>query len=380
MNGSSIITPSIKYDMPTSWRHGRGMASQTGEILAQLGCKRTLVLTDRFLFSSGIIEPVIHSLEKKSISHTICDDVNREPTVALFDSIADKLDLRSFDSIVAVGGGSVLDVSKGLSIIGSFGGHIRDYDGFDLVPEYPSIKVIAVPTTSGTGSEVSDGVVLIDESRNTKFLVISKKICPAIAITDPEMTKTMPPIVTACSGMDALVHAVESYISRGANPVTDLFALKAIGLISKGLRTAYYNGDDMNARENMQIGATMAMISAMNSYLGLCHAMAMPLCALYNIPHGQVCGILFPHVLKYNSPSVKERVEDIFQKMGFDDEYNDFDKLLHDIGLSVRLTDFGYKEDHMETIINETLASAQAPTNPRVPTKNDITDIVNKII
>lgn len=380
MNSNSNINPAIKFHMPTSWLHGRGMASKTGEMLSTLGCKSPLLLTDPLLLSSAIIDPVINSLKQENIPYKICDDVNREPTVALFDSIIDKLDLRSFDSIVAVGGGSVIDVSKGLSIIGSFGGHIRDYDGFDLVPGVPGLKVIAVPTTSGTGSEVSDGVVLIDESRDTKFLVISKKICPSIAITDPEMTKSMPPAVTACSGMDALVHAIESYISRGANPATDLFALKAIELIGKGLKTACGSGEQMDARENMQIGATMAMIAAMNSYLGLCHAMAMPICALYNIPHGQVCGILLPHVLKYNSQKVEDKVNDVFHTLNFKDRYNDINRLVNDIGLSASLTDYGYKEDHLKTIINETLGSAQAPTNPRMPSRSDITDIVKKII
>ena len=380
MKSNSSINPTINFHMPTRWHHGRGLASKTGEMISELGCRKALLLTDELLLSAGIVDPVASSLENKGIPFTICSDVDREPTVFLFESIAEKLDLQSFDSIVAVGGGSVLDVSKGLSIIGSFGGSIRDYDGFDLVPEVPDIKVIAVPTTSGTGSEVSDGVVLIDELRKTKFLVISKKICPAAAITDPEMTLNMPPFVTACSGMDALVHAIESYISLGSNTATDLFARKAIELISEALRSAYISGHDIDARERMQIGATMAMIAAMNSYLGLCHAMAMPLCALYDIPHGQVCGILLPHVLKFNSISIKEREKEVFNIMGFDHGYSDFIKLLDDINLFARLNDFGYEEEHLETIIKETLASAQTPTNPRIPSRRDIADIVEKII
>ena len=370
----------IKFDMPTSWRHGRGIVTQTGNMLAGLGCNRPLLLTDNYLISAGIIEPVTDSLKKEGITYSVCGDVDKEPTVKLFESIVDRLDLSSFDSIVAVGGGSVLDVAKGLSIIGSFGGSIRDYDGFDLVPGVPRIRVIAIPTTSGTGSEVSDGVVLIDEARDTKFLVLSKKICPAIAITDPEMTKTMPPHVTACSGMDALVHAIESFISKSSNKVTELFAEKAIKLIGKGLKPAYKNGNDMEARERMQVGATMAMTAAMNSYLGLCHAMAMPLCALYNIPHGQVCGLLLPHVLEYNSRAVQKKVDHIFHIMGYKHACHDIEGLLDEIGLSARISDFGYKEMHFQTIIKETLDSAQAPTNPREPTESELADIVNKIV
>ena len=236
------------------------------------------------------------------------------------------------------------------------------------------------PIGARTGSEVSDGVVLIDESRDTKFIVISKKICPAVALTDPEMTRSMPPLVTACSGMDALVHSIESYISRGSNRVTELFAQESISLIAKGLRPAYSDGDDMEAREKMQIGATMAMTAAMNSYLGLCHAMAMPICALYNLPHGQVCGILLPHVLKFNSREVQEKVNRIFEIMGLRDGYDGIQRLVDDIGLSVRLRDFGYKDSHMQTIIRGTLGSAQAPTNPRKPIESEIADIASKLV
>ena len=158
---------------------------------------------------------MLDSLEAGNIHHTICDQVNMEPTVALFESIVAEYDLQRFDAIIAAGGGSVLDTAKALAVAHSFGGDIRDYAGFDKVPGIPRIPVLAVPTTSGTGSEVSDGSVLIDEENNTKFLVISKKICPTDAITDPEMTLSMPPMVTALSGTDALVHATESYISKG---------------------------------------------------------------------------------------------------------------------------------------------------------------------
>ncbi|MBN1631586.1 MAG: iron-containing alcohol dehydrogenase, partial [Thermoleophilia bacterium] len=210
------------FDYPTSWSHGRGLAGQTAAVLKQLGCRSPLVLTDQLLLSLGVVDPVLHSLREAGLDYTICDAVNYEPTVALFDSIVAQLDLKAFDAIVAVGGGSVLDVSKGLAVIGSFGGHIRDYAGFDKVPGVPAIKVVTVPTTSGTGSEISDGVVLIDEERQTKFLVISKKICPTVALTDPLMTLSMPARVTALSGTDALVHATESYISKGAGPASEL--------------------------------------------------------------------------------------------------------------------------------------------------------------
>jgi alcohol dehydrogenase len=282
---------------------------------------------------------------------------------------------------VAVGGGSVLDVAKGLAVIGSFGGHIREYAGFDKVPAVPRIKVIAVPTTAGTGSEISDGVVLIDEARNTKFLVISKKICPTAALTDPLMTLSMPPRVTACSGVDALVHATESYISKGAGPATEVFALRAIELLARHIAAVYQNGRDVALREKMQIGATMAMTAGMNSKLGLCHAMAMPLCALYHMPHGQAVGMALPVVLAYNAPVAKAKINRIFKAMGFvGDGFQQLETLLTQIGLSARLSDFGFKEAHLQTIVEETLNSAQRPTNPRDPTPEDIASIVHQLV
>jgi alcohol dehydrogenase len=373
--------PIVAFDFPTSWRHGRGQANRAGAVLRQLGCHNPLVLTDKLLLSLGALEPVLGSLREAGIPYTTCDAVNFEPTVALFDSIVAQLDLKSFDAIVAVGGGSVLDVAKGLAVIGSFGGHIRDYAGFDKVPAVPSIRVVTVPTTSGTGSEISDGVVLIDEERRTKFLVISHRICPTVALTDPLMTLTMPPMVTARSGTDALVHATESYISKGAGPATELFSLRAIELLGRNIAAACDDGQDLDLREKMQIGATMAMTAGMNSKLGLCHAMAMPLCALYHMPHGQAVGMLLPVVLAYNAPAVPAKMRAVFEAMGFGDEgFAELDALLTRIGISARLSDFGFLESHMPTIVNETMNSAQRPTNPRDPTPEDIAAIVRRML
>lgn len=369
------------FDYPTSWSHGRGLASRAGAVLKRLGCHKPLVLTDQVLLSLGVVQPVLESLREAGFEYTVCDAVNYEPTVDLFDSIVADLDLKAIDSIVAVGGGSVLDVSKGLAVIGSFGGHIRDYAGFDKVPAVPAIKVVTVPTTSGTGSEISDGVVLIDEARKTKFLVISKKICPTVALTDPLMTLSMPPRVTAFSGADALVHATESYVSKGAGPASELFALRAIELISRNLAAVYEDGQDLDLREKMQIGATMAMSAAMNSKAGLCHALAMPLCALYHMPHGQAVGMALPVVLAYNAPVVGTKLDAVFNAMGFaGDGFAQLDALLTKIGVAARLGDMGFDESHLPSIVNETMNSAQRPPNPRDPTPEDIAAIVRQLV
>jgi len=381
----------MRFDLPTGWRHGRGLASKVGGILRDLECENTLLVTDKHLVKLGIIKPITVSLDGSNIVYTLCDDVTIEPTVRLFEKIVQKLDLKSYDSVLAVGGGSVIDVAKGLAVIAQFGGHIGDYAGFGRIPEPLERKVIAVPTTAGTGSEVSDGIVLIDEAKHTKFLVLSTRLCPFVAITDPEMTLSMPPKITANSGVDALTHAVESYLSRDASVVSEAFSLKAVELICSGLQRAYEDGKDLDARETVQIGSTMAMVAGMNAHMGICHAMIMPLCALYHIPHGQACGMVLPQALAYNEGVEKEKVAEIFKAMGLMKEkagqkaadrscYQGLDHLLEGVGIPAKLRDFGYREEHMETIIQETLNSVQCQFNPRTPSKGDIANIVRQLL
>jgi alcohol dehydrogenase len=381
----------LNFSLPTSWRHGIGISGRIADVVKEFGCRRPLLVTDKLLLNQGILEPVTSSLDKAGVVFSLCDAVDREPTTDLFQSITAGLDLESFDAIIAVGGGSVIDVSKGLAVIGTFKGVITDYDGFDKFPSKPKMKIFAIPTTAGTGSEVSDGVVVIDKQRNTKFVVISKYLRPDVALTDPEMTKSMPPGVTACTGIDALIHAIEAYLSTGANMATDLFALKSIRLVAEGLEAAFEDGGNIEMREKMQIAATMAMVAASNTHVGMCHAMDGPISAFYHLPHGQACGIVAPAVLKFNSTAVKEKVINIFRTMGFvgnrhkgseavDIGCAKLTKLLDRIGLLVRLRDIGYQESHLETMVKETLKSAQLGTNPRRPTEQEIKRIYKKII
>jgi alcohol dehydrogenase class IV len=388
MNQRSLA---MKFDFPTSWRHGRGLSGKSGSILRDLGCNKTLLLTDKLLVDLGVVKPVVTSLEQSNLEYLLCDDVTEEPTVGFFETLVKNLDLEEFDSILAVGGGSVIDVAKGLAVIAQFGGHIRDYGGLDRIPEPLTRTIIAVPTTSGTGSEISDGIVLIDEKIQSKFLVLSTRICPAVAITDPEITKSMPPNITANSGVDALTHAIESYLSKEASVASELFSIRAIELIGRGLKRAYYHGKDIDARETVQVGSTMAMIAGMNAHMGLCHAMVMPLCALYHIPHGQACGMVLPHVLGYNEDAHEMKVTNIFKALGFIDSeadtsvscaesYQRLNALLEEVGISARLSDFGYREDHMQTIVQETFNSVQCQFNPRKTSEEDIIGIVKKMI
>ena len=388
----------MRFDFPTSWRHGRGLAAQAGNVLRELGCTRTLLVTDRLLMEKGVVDPVTASLDEAGMAYTVCDAVTTEPTVALFEELVGTTrgspliaDLAGFDSVLAVGGGSVIDVAKGLAVVAQFGGHIRDYAGFDAIPEPLTRTIVAVPTTAGTGSEISDGSVWIDEAAHTKFLVLSLRICPTVALTDPEMTRSMPPRVTATSGVDALVHAIESYLSRDASVATEPLSLRAIESIVAGLKAAYDHGDDLDAREAVQLGATMAMAAGMNAHMGLCHALAMPLCGLYGMAHGQACGMVLPYVLEFNAEVARSKVAAVFRAMGFTSgeagdgavggaHYRELAVFLGEVGIAGRLSDFGYRDDHMRTIVQGTLASVQARFNPRTPSEDDLVGLVRRLI
>jgi len=381
--------------MPTSWRHGRGLAAGVGGVLRDLGCGRALLVTDRLLVEKGVVAPVIASLDASGVDYTVCAEVTAEPTVGLFEQLVGAgvtapliPDLPGFDSVLAVGGGSVIDVAKALAVVAQFGGHIRDYAGFDTIPESLSRKIVAVPTTAGTGSEVSDGSVWIDDVRRTKFLVLSTRICPTVAVTDPEMTLTMPPRITATSGVDALTHAVESYVSVDAGAASEVFSLRAVELIAGGLERAFIRGDDPEARESMQLGATMAMIGGMNAHMGLGHALVMPLCGLYHMPHGLACGMVLPHVLEFNAEVADAKVARILATLGTgvgEDargpaRYRGLEDLLASVGMTGRLRDFGYEAAHRDVIVRETLNSVQYRFNPRPASEDELARLVERLV
>lgn len=386
-----ISKATVNFDLPTHWMHGEGYAAKTGAILKETGAKYPLVLTDALLVKLGVVEPVFNSLKENGYQYDLCDKVTAEPTVRFFDDLAKELDLAKYDAVVAVGGGSVMDIAKALAVVAKYGGSVRDYAGKDKMPGRPDWINVSIPTTSGTGSEVSDGGVFIDEENNSKFIMMSKRVSATIALTDPLMTVTGPPSITAYSGVDALVHATESYCSRNADIISQSFSLKAIELICQYLPIAYTNGQNIEARNAMQMGATMAMIAGCNVYLGLCHSIAMPLCGLYHMPHGQGCGMSLPTVLKYNAEAAPERIEAVLKAMqcwddnlpkadAFEQGYKKVDAFLNSLGISTRLSDFGFDEKHLDEIAQNTLASIQCPPNPRTPTHADVVEIIKSFV
>lgn len=275
------------------WIHfGNGKANQVGEEAKRLGAGRVMVITDAVVSSMGLLDKVIEPIKKAGLDYGVFDQVEPEPPIGNFMEALKMAKTGNFDVFVAVGGGSSMDMTKLISAVVSNGGDIKDYFGVDRVPRR-GLPTIMVTTTSGTGSEVTRLAVLTDTEADLKRVVSAQNILADVAIVDPEMAMTMPPSVTASTGIDAFIHAAESYIAVNASPLTDNLALGALSLISKSLGPAFANGSDMTARYDMALGSLMAGITLNNAGVGAVHALAYPIGGAYHVSHGSaLCAIL----------------------------------------------------------------------------------------
>ena len=286
------------------------------------------------------------------------------------------------DMLITLGGGSAHDCGKGIAIVASNGGKIHDYEGVDKsTKSLPPL--IAVNTTAGTASEMTRFCIITDTKRHVKMAIIDWRVTPLIAINDPLLMAGMPPFLTACTGMDALTHAVEAYVSTNATPVTDACALKAIELVSEYLRPAVANGADMEARDKMAYAEYLAGMAFNNASLGHVHAMAHQLGGFYNLPHGMCNAILLPHVSRFNLIAKITRYADIASAMGeelegvTEREAADFaidaiECLSHDVGIPAGLKGLGVKEKDLKTMAENAQRDACGLTNPRRPTLDDV--------
>ena len=283
---------SFKLRTP-DWIHfGIGAVSQVSEEARRLGAGRVMVLTDPGVAKIGLLEKVLVPLKDSNIEYGVFDKVEPEPTMKNFFDALDMAEEGKFDVFVAVGGGSSMDMTKLVSAMMTNEGEIQDYFGVDKVTKRGR-PTIMITTTSGTGSEVTRLAVLTDTDANLKRVVSAQNILADVAIVDPEMTSTMPPSVTASTGIDAFIHAAESYIAVNASPLTDNLALGALSLIAQSLGPAFANGNDMSARYNMSLGSLMAGINLNNAGVGAVHALAYPIGGEYHISHGSaLCVIL----------------------------------------------------------------------------------------
>lgn len=371
----------FNFKIPQNIEFGMGSLKKLPAILQESKSDNVLLVSDRGLEKIGVVKKIQDIIAAGNIKCTSFLDVIPNPTVEVVDAATALYKECGATSIVALGGGSSMDVAKAVGVLVNFGGKITDYEGNHKVPG-PIVPMIAIPTTAGTGSEVTASAVITDTSRNYKLSVFSYEILPKYAVLDPELIMTAPASIAASCGVDALIHAMEAYISNNATPFSDAMAEKAMELIGKNLRRFVANRKDEEAACAMMAGCNFAGISFAWARLGNVHAMSHPVSAYFNVPHGVANSILLPIVMKYNALSDHGRYEKIYNyiKEG-DGEVTSFKpqmlvdeimKLNADLGIPSCLSEVGVTEDLIPAMAEDAMKSGNIPANPRQSTVKDI--------
>jgi len=355
---------------------GLETASLAGSEVRQLRGEKVLVVTDPGVIQADLIKPIEASLQSENISYVVYDGVEPEPPSRVIDRGAEIFKSEGCDLVLGVGGGSSLDVSKGVSILAANEGRILDYCGIDQVAK-KGAPMILMPTTSGTGSEVTRVLVLTDEEQNAKNVVFTPFALADTAIVDPLLTLSMPPKVTADTGVDAMVHAIETYVSMNATVFSDILAERAIDLITRYLPVAWAKGSNTEARHYMSLAATLAGVAFGSGGLGAVHALAYPLGTDYHMTHGRTNAIMLPHVMQFNLRGSAEKYAGIASFMGRDIEglsqleaadlaVEAVLELLDAIGVSCQMKDYDIPEDDIPKLVEGAMKQARLfVPNPR---------------
>ncbi|MFJ5789914.1 iron-containing alcohol dehydrogenase [Lysinibacillus sp. NPDC093197] len=305
----------FNFNLPTSIEFGNGTVKNVGKRAKELGSKKALIITDKGLAQTGILKKVTDSLEQEGIPFLVYDDIMPNPKDVDCVKAYEQFKNENIDLLVGLGGGSSMDTAKAIGVLFTHEGELKDRYGFNLL-DHDITPLICIPTTSGTGSEVTTGSVITDTITKQKEAILDIKLAPKLAIVDPELTLSLPKSITAATGMDALTHAIEAYTSNIAEPISDALSLYAIEIIAKYLPLAVENGNDVEARQNMLGGSLIAGMAFTHADLGAVHAMAEPLGGLYDTPHGVANSIFLPYVFEYNIPSNVEKHATVAVKLG----------------------------------------------------------------
>lgn len=360
---------------------GPGVIAQLPRRAAALGTRPLVVVGRGALRVSGRLDSLLSGLQQAGLTPTVFEGIEADPSVQTVDRGRQVFAKAACDSVIAVGGGSVMDVGKAVAGLARETAPTAEFVAGRAI-EADSYPVIAAPTTSGTGSEVTHVSVLSDPGRRLKASIRAEGMMPRVALVDPELTLSVPPETTAHTGLDAFVQAVESYLSLGANPFSDALALDAAVRIGQWLRTAYYDGSNTEAREHMACGSMMAGLALASARLGLVHGIAHPLGALYGLPHGKACALLLPHVLEFNAPVCDAKMAQLARALGVSQRSSDVEaayslvvwtrELCAELGCWMPFREFGLKEEDFEEIIQATLASGSTKSNPRKVKAEDV--------
>jgi alcohol dehydrogenase len=380
MNDSKWPLEPFDFHTPTRVIFGPGTMSRLGELAREMGAARVLVVTDPGLEAAGHPQRAVSSLEGAGCQVHLFDEVEENPTSRHVDLGVRFAQALAIDLLVSVGGGSAMDCAKGINFILTNGGAMADYKGFGKAKK-PMLPSIGIPTTAGTGSEAQSYALIADESTHMKMACGDRKAAFQVAILDPEVTVSQPVKVTALTGIDAMAHALESYVTSARNPLSQIFAREAWCLLETNLEKVLANPRDLEARGAMQVGAFLAGSAIENSMLGVCHACANPLTAHYGITHGLAIGIMMPHVLHFNGATVGELYGDLVEKAGMQNGTpaaavqtlaDRIFGLLRRANLPTQLTACGVSRGILPLLAEEASRQWTARFNPRPVLEGDI--------
>ncbi|QWT46418.1 L-threonine dehydrogenase [Azospira inquinata] len=373
------------FFIPSENIMGAGCLSDAVQVIRQKGFKKALIVTDKPLKELGVAGRVLSLLQGAGMDGVIYDGVKPNPTTANVDAGLALLKGDQCDFVISLGGGSPHDCAKGIALCAANGGKIADYEGVDQSAK-PQLPLVSINTTAGTASEMTRFCIITDESRHVKMAIVDRHVTPILSVNDPELMAGMPKGLTAATGMDALTHAVEAYVSIAATPITDACALKAVRLIADNLRSAVANGADMGAREQMAYAQFLAGMAFNNASLGYVHAMAHQLGGFYDLPHGVCNAVLLPHVQEFNARDVAPRLKEVGEAMGLNlsgltaeagakAAIQAIRQLSVDVGIPPNLTALGAKAEDIPTLAANAMKDACGLTNPRRASQAEIEGI-----
>ncbi|KMN15008.1 alcohol dehydrogenase [Pseudomonas weihenstephanensis] len=364
---------------------GNGCLDEAMTAIRNYGFRNALIVTDAGLAKAGVAAKIAEKLALQDINAVIFDGAKPNPSIANVEAGLAVLKQHQCDFVLSLGGGSPHDCAKGIALCATNGGHIRDYEGVDRSAK-PQLPLVAINTTAGTASEMTRFCIITDEERHVKMAIVDRNVTPLLSVNDPELMVAMPKGLTAATGMDALTHAVEAYVSIAANPITDACAIKAMELISHNLRDAVKDGTNLTARENMAYAQFLAGMAFNNASLGFVHAMAHQLGGFYDLPHGVCNAVLLPHVQAFNASVCASRLTDVAHALGADVRGLSPEEgaqaaiaairtLAKDVEIPAGLRDLGAKLDDIPLLATNALKDACGFTNPRKADQAQIEEI-----
>ncbi len=377
MNISKFVTPEIIF--------GHQSLGQIGESVLRLGGSKVFLVTDEGVMKAGWAQKATEILEASGLATEVFFSLTTNPKDFEVEQGLEKYLRSGCDAIVAVGGGSPTDVAKAVAVLATNGGKIRDYEGINRIT-HPLPPMIIAPSTAGAGSEVSQFTIIVDSARKLKMSIISRSLIPDIAIVDPELLQTKDPLLTAATGLDALTHGIESFVSLASTPLTDIHALKAIELISRNLRNTVAGSASKLANADMAMASMLAGMAFSNAILGATHAMTHQVDGLIDLHHGETNASILPHVMEFNLSACPQRFSQIARAMG--EQTAGLDEmeaaalsisavrsLIRDIGLEKGLAQIGMRQEDIGALSENALKDACLVTNPRRASKADIEQI-----